>query len=101
MSTSQFLDIILMLLGAIIVVGVLGTLTQSRFTKTKKKDEFRNKNQIGKQNLGKLKQKQTYKEIAKSRNLEEAKNFEPRLNPKVTKSLSVTTKDMRSKNEVD
>lgn len=99
MNSLNFVDIVIYLVLAIAVVAILGSLSKSRFTRTVFKDEFRNKNQIGKQNLGKLKKEQAYREIAKVRQLEEAKHLEAKLNPKVTHSLVVATKDVRKKED--
>ncbi|MFF2798103.1 hypothetical protein [Lysinibacillus xylanilyticus] len=97
MSTLNFVDIIVFLAIGIAVLAVLGSLSKSRFVKTVHKDQFRNKKQIGKQNLGKLKEQKTYQQVAKERQLEEAKKLEPKMNPEVTHSLAVVTKDVRER----
>lgn len=99
MSTTSFINIIILLMIAIIVVAFLGSLSKSRFVKTTHKDQFRNKKQIGKQNLGNMRDQKTYREIAKQRQLEEAKKLSTKLNPKVTRSLAVVTKEVREKDE--
>jgi len=97
MSTSDFTSIVMFLVLAILVVGALGTLSKNRFRRTKYKDEFKNKAQIGKHNIGVMKQEKTYREIVKDRNLSEATKLEPRINPKVTRSIAKVTKDVREK----
>lgn len=99
MSTTSFINIIIILTIAIVVVAFLGSVSESRFVKTTHKDKFRNKKQIGKQNIGKMQEEKTYREIAKKRQLEEAKKLSTKMNPKVTRSLAVVTKEVREKDE--
>lgn len=99
MISTNLIDIVVYLVIGIIIIAALGSLSKSRFVRTTHKDQFRNRNQIGKQNLGKLKEQQSYRQIAKHRQLEETKNLEPKMNPKVTKSLAVVSKDIREKEE--
>lgn len=97
MTTSTFLFIVAILLLAIGVVSVLLLFSGSRFKKTKYKDEFRTRKQVGKQNVGKTKKKNTYRQIAKDKNLSEAKKLKKKINPKVTRSIAKVTKDVRAK----
>lgn len=99
MNSTYFIDIVIILIIAIIVVAFLGSLSKSRFVKTTHKDQFRNKKQIGKQNLGKMRDEKTYREIAKQRQLEEARKLSTKMNPKVTRSLAVVTKEVREKED--
>lgn len=97
MNTDNLMSVIVFLVIGIVVLAVLGSMTSSRFMRTTNQDQFRNKKQIGNQNLGKIKEEKTYRQIAKSQNLEEAKLLEKKLNPKVTRSIAVVTKDVRKK----
>lgn len=97
MSITDFKSIVYILIIAIIVLAVLGSMSKNRFRRTVYKDEFRNKKQVGKSNIGQLKQEKTYREIVKERNLEEAKNLDHRINPKVTGSIAKVSKDVRNK----
>lgn len=99
MTTDDLINIIAFFGFGIVVLLVLTYLSGSRFTKTTSRDHFRKKSQIGKQNLGKTKQGKDYRQIVKDRNLEEAKNLETKVNPKVTHSIVVTTKDVREQEE--
>ena len=99
MSATNYLLIIVILLLAIGVVAILLLVSNGRFSKTIYKDEFRVKGQIGKQNLGKTKTEKSYREIAKTRDLAEAKKLESKMNPKVTHSFVVATKDVRDSDE--
>lgn len=99
MTKDNFIEIVLILIIAIIVVGILGTLLSSRFTRTIFRDEFRSKNEIGKQNLGQVRKEKTYREIAKHRQLDEARLMEAKLNPKVTHAVASAAEDVRKKDD--
>lgn len=95
MTFTLFTEIVVILIIAIIVLYLLSLVSGSGFLKTVFKDEFRSRSEIGNQNLGKTKQVKKYREIAKSRGLDEAKKLSTPLNPKVTTSISNTTKTIR------
>lgn len=89
------MKLIIAMLVVIVVLLLLHSMTGNRVTKTKKRDKFRNSSQIGKQNLGKTAKGKSYSELAKDRNLAEAKKIKKKVNPVVTTSISNTTKDIR------
>lgn len=97
MSITDFKSIVYLLVLGIVILAVLGSLSKNRFRRTVYKDEFRSKKQVGKSNIGKIKQEKTYREIVKERNLEEAKNLDHRINPKVTGSIAKVSKDVRNR----
>lgn len=88
--------IVLLLVAMILFIIVLLKPGRSRFKNSSNShhDNYRKKNEVGEQNLGRMGNSTSYRTIAKSRNLTEASKLEPKLNPSVTKAISNTSIDV-------
>lgn len=95
LSVEDFTTIVVILVLAILVVAVAGSLSSSRFTNQKHKDKFKDRRQIGKTNIGQINKQRTYREIAKVRGLEESKRMRVKIKPRVTKSYTATSRDIK------
>lgn len=101
MSSETFVFIVLAL---VVLIGVLYfalTLMKGSKRSAIKKDTFRNKREIGTENLGEVTRDLSYREIAKLRNLPEARKIKKRPNPDVTKHISATAALLREHSRED
>lgn len=97
MTEQTFYFVVAILIGAIALVSILLMFSGRRFKRTKYKDEFRTKSQVGKQNVGTMRKKKTYREVVKDKNLSEGNKLSKKMNPRVTRSMTKVTRDVRSK----
>ena len=93
------MEIVVLLLISIVVLYLVSLIPGSTWLRKVFKDEFKSRSEIGNQNIGKTKKKLEYREIAKNRKLEEVKNLQVPVNPKVTTSISNTSRVVK-KSEV-
>jgi hypothetical protein len=102
MSSDTFLYIVLVLVAIIGVLYFTLTLMKGSRRAANKKDTFRTKREIGAENVGEVTRDLSYREIAKIRNLPEARKIKKRPNPDVTKHISATAallREQRRENE--
>lgn len=101
MSSDTFVYAV-SVIGIIIAVLCLALLVlQGGKKRATKKDTFRSKKEIGAENVGEFTRDISYKELAKIRNLPEAKKLKRRPNPDVTKHISATAALVREHRRED
>lgn len=101
MSSDTFFCIILVLVAVIGVLYFTLTLMKGSRRTVTKRDTFRNKREIGAENVGEVTRDLSYREIAKIRNLPEASKIKKRPNPDVTKHISATAVLLREQRRED